>query len=404
MNIELFTAFLLITVVLIIAPGPIVTLIISTGATRGMRAALTTVAGTTLGNALLLAAIALGLNWVHAHADILFTALRWTGAAYLIWLGVQAWRHAGEGGEELLETGRTRFVRGVLVALSNPKTIVFFTAFLPQFIDPRLPAGPQLAAMCVASVLIAGASDCAWAGAPGRGRACSMSPVLVKLLGDSREQSSSAGVCGCRWLDGRADKGQYSGSHALVMPNLTTIISVAGASFAASFVEAVEALTVVLAVGLARGWRPALTGASAALLALALIVAVLGPLMSVVPIRGLQFVVGVLTLVFGLRWLRKAILRAVGIIALHNEDAAFARETRELSEAGRREAYGFDWIGGATAFKTVLMEGIEVVFIVIAVGAGRGLLGIASAGALAACVVVAGVGGGIHGPPAGGPG
>ena len=99
MNPELFTAFLLITFVLIIAPGPIVTLVISTGATRGVRAALTTVAGTTLGNALLLAAIALGLNWVHAHADLLFTALRWTGAAYLIWLGVQAWRHAGEGGD-----------------------------------------------------------------------------------------------------------------------------------------------------------------------------------------------------------------------------------------------------------------------------------------------------------------
>jgi uncharacterized membrane protein len=179
------------------------------------------------------------------------------------------------------------------------------------------------------------------------------------------------------------------------MPNLTTILSVAGASFAASFVEAVEALTVVLAVGLARGWRPALTGAAVALVALALIVAVLGPLMSVVPIRALQFVVGVLTLLFGLR---KAILRAVGIIALHDEDAAFARETRELSEAGRREPHGFDWVGGATAFKIVLMEGIEVAFIVIAVGAGRGLLGLASAGALAACVVVAAAGAAIHRP------
>ena len=166
------------------------------------------------------------------------------------------------------------------------------------------------------------------------------------------------------------------------MPNLTTIVSVAGASFAASFVEAVEALTIVLAVGLARGWRPALPGAAAAIIALALIVAVLGPLIDVVPIRGLQFVVGVLTLLFGLRWLRKAILRAVGIIALHDEDAAFARETRELSEAGW--ARGFDWIGGMTAFKAVLLEGIEVAFIVIAVGAGRGLLGLPSAGALAA--------------------
>ena len=182
------------------------------------------------------------------------------------------------------------------------------------------------------------------------------------------------------------------------MPSLTTIVSVAGASFAASFVEAVEALTIVLAVGLARGWRPALTGAAAALVALALIVAILGPLMSVVPIRGLQFVVGVLTLLFGLRWLRKAILRAVGIIALHDEDATFARETRELSEAGRQEAHGFDWLGGVTAFKTVLMEGIEVAFIVIAVGAGRGLLGLASAGALAACVAVAAVGAAVHRP------
>jgi uncharacterized membrane protein len=177
------------------------------------------------------------------------------------------------------------------------------------------------------------------------------------------------------------------------MPNLTTIISVAGASF----VEAVEALTVVLAVGLARGWRPALTGAAAALVALGLIVAILGPLMSVVPIRGLQFVVGVLLLMFGLRWLRKAILRAIGIVALHDEDAAFARETRELTE-GRGVAHGFDWVGGATAFKIVLMEGIEVVFIVIAVGAGRGLLGLASAGALAACVAVAAIGAAVHRP------
>jgi Ca2+/H+ antiporter, TMEM165/GDT1 family len=182
------------------------------------------------------------------------------------------------------------------------------------------------------------------------------------------------------------------------MPNLTTILSVAGASFAASFVEAVEALTVVLAVGLARGWRPALTGAAAAIVALALIVAILGPLMSVVPLHALQFVVGVLTLMFGLRWLRKAILRAIGIIALHDEDAAFARETRELSEAGRREPQGFDWIGGGAAFKIVLMEGVEVAFIVIAVGAGRGLLGLASAGALAACVTVAAIGAAVHRP------
>ena len=182
------------------------------------------------------------------------------------------------------------------------------------------------------------------------------------------------------------------------MPNLTTVISVAGASFGASFVEAVEALTIVLAVGLARGWRPALTGAAAALVALALIVAALGSLLGAAPIHALQFVVGVLLLLFGLRWLRKAILRALGIIALHDEDAAFARETRELTQAERRLAYGFDWLAGAAAFKAVLMEGLEVVFIVIAVGAARGLLGLASTGALAACVVVAAIGAAIHRP------
>ncbi len=183
MNLELFTAFLLITIVLIISPGPIVTLVISTGATQGARAALTTVMGTTLGNALLLSAIGLGLDWVHAHADLLFEALRWTGAAYLVWLGVQAWRRAGEGAREMLDTGRRRFLRGLMVAISNPKTIVFFTAFLPQFVDPRLPAGPQLAAMCLVSVCLAAVTDSAWAIAAGLGRAWFMKPARAKFLG-----------------------------------------------------------------------------------------------------------------------------------------------------------------------------------------------------------------------------
>jgi homoserine/homoserine lactone efflux protein len=197
MNLELLTAFLLITTVLIVTPGPIVTLVISTGVTQGPRAALTTVAGTTLGNAMLLAAIALGLSWVHAHADLLFNALRLTGAAYLIWLGVQAWRHAGEESERLTDTGRARFVRGLIVALSNPKTIVFFTAFLPQFLDPRLPAGPQLAVMCVVTVLLAGVSDCVWAVAAGMGRAWFMKPSRVKLLG---RLSGTVLIGGGLWL------------------------------------------------------------------------------------------------------------------------------------------------------------------------------------------------------------
>src|SRR5882724_4811726 len=96
MNPELFIAFLLITLVLIISPGPIVTLIIATGATLGIRAALVTVIGTVIGNALLIAAIAFGLTWVLKSSVWLFEVIRWTGAAYLVWLGVQVWRSAGK--------------------------------------------------------------------------------------------------------------------------------------------------------------------------------------------------------------------------------------------------------------------------------------------------------------------
>src|SRR5262245_1570868 len=154
MNWELFAAFLLITTVLIVTPGPIVTLVIATGATQGIRAALATVAGTTLGNALLLVMIALGLSWILKNAVELFELLRWVGAAYLVWLGIQAWRHAGQATAPG-PSRRVNFSRGFVVALLNPKTIAFFTAFLPQFVDPSLPAGPQLVVMCTVSVLLA---------------------------------------------------------------------------------------------------------------------------------------------------------------------------------------------------------------------------------------------------------
>ena len=183
MNWELFAAFLAITMVLVVTPGPIVTLVIATGASQGVRAALVTVAGTTLGNALLISAIALGLSWVLANAVMLFELLRWAGAAYLIWLGIQAWRNAGGSGALAPPRGGVNFRRGILVALSNPKTIAFFTAFLPQFIDPGLPAGRQLAIMCVVSVLLAALSDCAWAVAAGLGRAWFMKPARARLLG-----------------------------------------------------------------------------------------------------------------------------------------------------------------------------------------------------------------------------
>jgi threonine/homoserine/homoserine lactone efflux protein len=182
MNLQLFAAYLLITLVLVVTPGPIVTLVVATGATRGVRPALATVAGTTLGNALLLTAIALGLSWVLANALILFEVMRWAGAAYLVYLGVQAWRGAAKAATALPVADHVHFVRGLSVALTNPKTIVFFTAFLPQFVDPSLPAGRQLAAMCVASTLMAATTDTAWGVAAGLGRAWFMRPSRAKLL------------------------------------------------------------------------------------------------------------------------------------------------------------------------------------------------------------------------------
>jgi homoserine/homoserine lactone efflux protein len=197
MNWHLFTAFLLITTVLILVPGPIVTLVIATSASRGLRAGLVTVAGTACGNAVLLTLIALGLGWILAHALTWFDMLRFAGAAYLIWLGIQAWRHAGKGGGDIAPAGRVHFSRGVLVALSNPKTIAFFTAFLPQFIDPDLPAERQLAAMCIVSVLLAAVTDSTWAVAAGLGRAWFMKPARAKLLG---RLSGSALIGGGIWL------------------------------------------------------------------------------------------------------------------------------------------------------------------------------------------------------------
>ena len=171
-----------------------------------------------------------------------------------------------------------------------------------------------------------------------------------------------------------------------------------GAAFAASLVEVVEAFTIVLAVTTLRGWRPATWGTAAGLATLTGGVVALGPLLNRVPIHGLQLAIGVLLLLFGLGWLRKATLRAAGAIPLHDEDAIFAAEAAELDATARRHGNRLDWIAGMTAFKAVILEGIEVVFIVIAVGAGRGLLVPAGIGALAACGVVLAVGAVVHRP------
>jgi uncharacterized membrane protein len=169
-------------------------------------------------------------------------------------------------------------------------------------------------------------------------------------------------------------------------------------AFLASAVEAVEALTVVLAAGTTRGWRPALIGAGAAILALAAAIAVLGPSLSLMPIDALRVIVGALLVVFGLQWLRKAVLRAGGAMAQRDEAVAFRREQEEAAAAAPEERAGLDWYAFTVSFKGVLLEGLEVVFIVISFGSAQGKLGLAAAGAAAAVVVVVLAGVLVRGP------
>ena len=172
------------------------------------------------------------------------------------------------------------------------------------------------------------------------------------------------------------------------------------AAFLASLVEFVEALTIVLAVGAVRGWRGALGGTGLALLVLAAIVLVLGPSFTRIPRDLVQIGVGTLILLFGMRWLRKAVLRSAGVIPLHDEEAAFTKETAALRGLGGIGA-GWDRVAVRTAFNITMIEGIEVVFIVVAMGAaGGGLLLPASLGALAALLVVVALGLVLHRPVA----
>jgi uncharacterized membrane protein len=169
------------------------------------------------------------------------------------------------------------------------------------------------------------------------------------------------------------------------------------AAFLASLVEFVEALTVVLAVGTVRGWRGALSGSGVAVLVLLALIAILGTALTRIPLDAIQLVVGALLLLFGLRWLRKAILRAAGVIPLHDETVAFAKQTDAMRKLGG--GGGWDRVGFAAAFQITMLEGTEVVFIVIATGAGgSGLLWPASLGALAALLVVVVLGVALHRP------
>jgi uncharacterized membrane protein len=164
------------------------------------------------------------------------------------------------------------------------------------------------------------------------------------------------------------------------------------AAFLASAVEMVEALTIVLAVGVTRGWRSTLVGVGAAAVALAAVVGALGPTLTLVPLDALRVVVGALLLAFGLQWLRKAILRASGYKALHDEDEIFRRETEAARAAAGGRRAGLDWYSFTLSFKGVFLEGLEVAFIVITFGSSEGRLALATIAAAAALVVVGGAG------------
>jgi uncharacterized membrane protein len=169
--------------------------------------------------------------------------------------------------------------------------------------------------------------------------------------------------------------------------------------FLACAVEAVEATTVVLAVGTARHWRSALAGTAVALAVLAIIIAVLGPAITVLPLNVLRLVVGGVLLIFGIQWLRKAVLRAGGAKALHDEDAVFRQQlaAAEAAANGRRAIVG-DWYGFTVSFKSVLLEGLEVVFIALTFGANQHDLPLAAIAAVVGVVAVAAAGAAARAP------
>jgi len=160
-----------------------------------------------------------------------------------------------------------------------------------------------------------------------------------------------------------------------------------GAAFLGSAVESVEALTIVLAVGLTRGWREPLLGTAAALVLLVALVLAFGQLIvTTIPDSALKLVVGTLLLLFGLRWLHRAVLRSAGVVAMHDEEHAYNQAVSQLGDAASRR----DWVGFVLALKGVFLEGLEVVFIVIAVGGtGHGFPAAIAGGILAAIVVAA---------------
>jgi homoserine/homoserine lactone efflux protein len=188
MNPHLFLAYCLAATVLVLLPGPIVTLVVANSLSHGTRNGLATVAGASIGNTLLIAAAAIGLIAFFALLSEVFAIVRWAGAAYLIWLGIHAWRAPGKSERvnakaPVHRSARRLFLQGFLIAITNPKAIIFYIAFLPQFVDPHLAAGPQLLAMSSVMILIALISDTCYALLAGRVRAWFTTPARRRLQG-----------------------------------------------------------------------------------------------------------------------------------------------------------------------------------------------------------------------------
>jgi len=167
----------------------------------------------------------------------------------------------------------------------------------------------------------------------------------------------------------------------------------------ASAVEFVEAFTIVLAMGLTRDWRSTLAGTAAALVVLAVVVVIAGYALAVwLPEALLQLIIGTLLLIFGLQWLRKAVLRSAGLQSQHDEEAIFEAEAAAAREAPTRTLLGLDWFAFVVSFKGVLLEGLEVVFIVLTFGLSAGNVALAAAGAAVAGAIVLAIGALVHRP------
>ena len=168
MSIESYLSFLVISFIIIVVPGPNVTLILATSALQGMRSGFMALLGTTIAQSIQVTLVALGLVWLVQTYSTIFDVVRYIGAAYLIYLGVQAWRSASEPLPS--KNSATKTIRkGFLVGLANPKSLTFFAAFFPQFIDPTIPAEPQFAALATSYVILALIMDAGYAVAGGLG-------------------------------------------------------------------------------------------------------------------------------------------------------------------------------------------------------------------------------------------